>query len=182
MALSEKEKDYYPILREKGYYETLKKVAICYVFAALGILFLPFLERSDGATIAGFRCHQPYPYMFAGMVVIELVVFCWHSLKNGGGIVVSVNSNWRFYNFGSFKQIYPLVLLIISALLFLGGSSFFVEAWEESEKEFIDLFDEKIHGSVTGMNWWGPIIYCVFLLAAYCFTLRLNRIIEEVRK
>lgn len=156
MALSENEKEYGLIGRTVPY---------CYIIAVLEIVFLPFLKSSKGANVLGFQCHQPYPYIFAGLAVIGLVVFCSRSLRK--------SEEGKPYN-----VVYPLVLVILSALAFLGGGKIIVDAYNASEKSSAEKLGEVHYGPVSGLS-WGPLLYWLSLLAAYINTVRLNRMIKK---
>ena len=154
---------------EFDYYQFVRATTWCYVIAAVSILLLPFLKRSEGGVILGFNCNPPIPLVFAGFSVIGLAIFAWRVNKDADKMK-------------TFNVIIPLVLAVVSIFAFLVGGRFFVDTFRPKVAFKPLTWEQWVNQEGSGLHYLGPLIYCVSLSVASLCTLMLNKIVNKIKE
>lgn len=154
---------------ERDYYYFVRTTTWCYVIAAVAILLLPFLKRSEGGTVLGFNCNPPVPLIFAGFSVFGLAFFAWRVNKDVDKMK-------------TFNVIIPLVLAVVSVFAFLVGGRFFVDTFRPKVVFRPITWEQWSNQFASGLHYLGPLIYCVSLSIASLCTLMLNKIVNRIKE
>lgn len=139
----------------------IRCVAVFYIVAILGIVFLPYLKTEYGVNILGFKAKEVW--VIAGITLIAFISFVVRFIKNYD----AQEKDIRLFHYE-----YPLMMLIVFGIMFLGGDHI-AKTFEQ------DSVSRAFSGKVVGLNYMGPSVYCISVaIVCYC-TNEIDKILKS---